>query len=132
MTFKSFLTISALTLSALTWNSVTHSSQEISDQTAFTTLINSSAPVIAKFSAPWCGPCKQMAPMFEDISNQAQYNSIKFVKVDTDKASQLANTYNIRSVPTTIFFKNGKEVGRISGAPSRSEFTNKIKTYFAV
>jgi len=131
MTFKSFLTISALSLSALTWNSATRSSYEISDQTVFTTAINSS-PAIVKFSAAWCGPCKQMAPMFEEVSNQAQYQTIKFIKVDTDKASPLANMYNIRSVPTTIFFKNGKEVGRISGAPSRNDFINKIRSYFAI
>ena len=132
MTFKSFFTISALTLSALTWNSVTHSAQEISTMAQFNAeVIASPKPVVVKFSAPWCGPCKTMAPMFEAVSKEAAFQGVKFVQVNTD-TSPIASSYNVRSVPTTIFFKNGKEVGRINGGPSKTEFVNKIKSYFAI
>jgi len=124
MTFKSFFTLTVLTVSALIYNSTNAATQELSDQT-FNNFINSST-VIVKFSAPWCGPCKQMAPMFEEVSNQ--YPNIKFGKIDTDRCSQTANRFNVRSVPTTIFFKNGKEIKRINGAPSRPDFINTIKS----
>lgn len=132
MTFKSFFAVTALTLSALTWNSFTYSAtQEISNATALTTLINSSTPTVVKFSAAWCGPCKQMAPMFEAVSNEPAMQGVKFVKIDIDKCT-IGSSFNVRSVPTTIFFKNGKELGRINGAPTKHEFVNKIKSYFAI
>lgn len=130
MTFKSFFAVLALTLSTLTWNA--YSAQEIGDIDHLTGIIGSQKPVVVKFSAAWCGPCKQMAPMFEAVSNDSTFKDVKFFKVDIDRARTLASKYNVQSIPTTIFFKNGKEVGRINGAPKKQDFVNKIKSYCGV
>lgn len=129
MTFKSFFAVSALTLSTLTWNLTTHSTQEISTQAQLDEVIKSPM-VVVKFSAPWCGPCKQMAPIFEDVSKTM--TNVQFIKVDTDKSPTIASKYGVQSIPTTIFFKNGNDVGRINGKPSQHEFVGKIKSYFSL
>lgn len=132
MTFKSFFAVSALTLSTLSFTTQMYSAQELSTMAQFNTeVIASPKPVVVKFSAPWCGPCKQMAPMFDAVSQDAAFQNVKFVTVNTD-TSAIASSYNVRSVPTTIFFKNGKEVGRISGAPTKQEFVSKIKTFLGI
>lgn len=125
MTFKSFLAVSALTLTTLAWNS--YSAQEISTMNELNRILGMQKPVVVKFSAQWCGPCRQFEPIFNSVS--AQQSNVEFVKVDIDRSKDIASKYNVRSIPTTIFFKNGREVGRINGAPSKGEFINKIKSY---
>lgn len=70
-------------------------------------------PVIVDFWASWCGPCQQMAPVYNEIA--AQSPQLLFAKVNTEKAPQVSRDANIRSIPTLIFFHQGKEVDRISG-----------------
>ncbi len=76
---------------------------------------NSTAPVIVDFWAPWCGPCRMMAPNFEQASRQLA-PKVQFVKVNTEENPQISAQYGIRSIPTMIVFKNGAEVERTSGA----------------
>ncbi|MGE0561372.1 MAG: thioredoxin [Flavobacteriales bacterium] len=80
----------------------------------FTDLIKGETPVLVDFYATWCGPCKMMSPILEDVSSQIK-GKAKVLKIDIDKNPQAASYYNVRSVPTLILFKKGKQVWRQSG-----------------
>lgn len=70
-------------------------------------VLNSDTPVVVDFYAPWCGPCKMLAPVLEKVAGEFDGN-VKFVKVNVDDAPALAATYNITGVPTIILFKDGR------------------------
>ena len=72
-------------------------------------------PVLADFWAPWCGPCRAMAPHFESAARQLQ-SSFLFVKINTEEAPALAARIGIRAIPTLVLFKDGAEAKRVSGA----------------
>lgn len=72
-------------------------------------------PVVVDFWAPWCGPCRAMAPHFERAAKELK-DRVRLVKVNTEEAQGLAARYNIRAIPTLVLFKDGVEVKRASGA----------------
>jgi thioredoxin 2 len=72
-------------------------------------------PVLADFWAPWCGPCRAMAPHFERAAQELK-DRVRLVKVNTEDAPGLAARYNIRAIPTLVLFRNGVEEKRMSGA----------------
>ncbi|KAK3053246.1 Thioredoxin-like protein 1 [Extremus antarcticus] len=87
----------------------------------FTTILQSSRIVVADFWADWCGPCKTIAPLYEQLSAQlSRPDLITFTKVDTDTQKEIAQTYNISAMPTFLIFKGGREFKRIRGADPKA------------
>jgi len=79
---------------------------------------------VKKFSASWCGPCKALKPVFEEVKNG--FLNVKFEDIDVDENFELASQYGVRSVPTVVIEKNGVEVERFLGVQSKLAYVNVI------
>ena len=91
----------------------------------FNELIKGHKPVVVDFYADWCGPCKTMAPILKEVKSSIQ-DRATIIKIDVDKAQDLAAAYGIRAIPTLLIFKDGKEQWRRSGVCPPDELRNKI------
>ena len=89
----------------------------------FKDIVNSEIPVLVDFSAEWCGPCKMMHPILEQVKGELG-DKVKIVKIDVDKNQSLAAAYNVRGVPTLMIFKNGKQLWRESGVRQAGELVS--------
>lgn len=90
-------------------------------KTSFSDLIkNAETPVLVDFWAPWCGPCKMMAPALKGVA-QTHQGKLKVLKINVDENPQIAQHYQISGIPTLILFKDGKIVNRQSGAMSEPQ-----------
>lgn len=89
-------------------------------------VLSSSLPVVVDFFATWCGPCKAMSPIFDELSQEYK-EKVKFVKIDVDQNQDLASQYNIFSIPTFLIFKDGKVVNQLTGAIGKDGITNALK-----
>ncbi len=94
----------------------------------FGDLIRSNALVLVDFYADWCGPCKTLSPILENVSKQVG-NQIRIVKIDVDKNPGIANKLNVRGVPTLVLYKSGDQVWRQSGVIPENELIKLITSY---
>lgn len=100
---------------------------ETSEATFDADVLKSNVPVIVDFWAPWCGPCKMLAPVLDEIATE-QASRVKVVKVNVDENSALASQYKIQGIPTLLYFANGEPRGQIVGVGSKKAILGKLDT----
>ncbi len=96
-------------------------------QDQFEKLINQEKLVVVDYTATWCGPCRLIAPIIDQLAEDYQ-GKAEVVKVDLDQNKGNAKQYKIRSIPTVLIFKNGQEVERIVGRATYEQFSNALET----
>jgi thioredoxin 1 len=102
---------------------------DVTDNSFQAEVLENDTPVLVDFWAPWCGPCRLVAPVMEEIANER--DDIRVVKVNTDENQQTAVQYQIISIPTMILFKNGQEVHRVIGVRRRKELEAELQPALA-
>ncbi|MBV6624978.1 MAG: thioredoxin [Rivularia sp. (in: Bacteria)] len=106
------------------------SASQVTDSTFKQEVLDSEVPVLVDFWAPWCGPCRMVAPVVEEISSQYE-GQIKVVKVNTDENPNVASQYGIRSIPTLMIFKGGQKVDMVVGAVPKTTLANTLEKYLS-
>jgi len=104
------------------------SAAQVTDSTFKQEVLESEAPVLVDFWAPWCGPCRMVAPVVDEISEQYD-GKVKVVKVNTDENPSVASQYGIRSIPTLMIFKGGQRVDMVVGAVPKTTLANTLEKY---
>ena len=98
---------------------------EIDDNSFESEVLKSEKPVLVDFWAPWCGPCKAIAPVVEDLAN-AFSDKVKFAKCNVDNSPATPSKYGIKAIPTLIFFKEGNVVEQITGMVAKSKLEDAL------
>jgi thioredoxin 1 len=99
--------------------------KQVTDSTFDAEVLKSSIPVLVDFWAEWCGPCRMVAPVVEEVSRQYE-GRVKFAKVDVDSNQRIATQYQIRSIPSLYLFKDGRVAGQIVGAVPKQQITTAL------
>ena len=100
----------------------------VNDQTFEQDVLKSDVPVLVDFWAPWCGPCRMIAPLIDQLAEEYA-GKLKAVKLNTDESPSIATEYGIRSIPTVMIFKDGKKMDTVIGAVPKSTLTGTIEKY---
>lgn len=99
--------------------------KEVTDTTFESEVVNARTPVLIDFYAQWCGPCKMMAPIIDEVAKDFE-GKLKVVKVDVDESGETAAAFGVTAMPTFVVFKNGQEVWRRMGAAPKSAFVHEL------
>ena len=103
-----------------------HAAMVANEDNFDTLVLGSDKPVLVDFWAPWCGPCRQMAPVIEELAHEFEGRAV-VAKVNTDDNPALAKRYNVTGIPAFIFFKDGREVDRLGGSGTpKEQFAEKL------
>ena len=98
---------------------------DTSDATFSSDVLDHDTPVLVDFWAPWCGPCRMVAPIVEELAEDYD-GRVKFVKLNTDENPMVAGQYGIRSIPTLLVFKDGEKVGEIIGFRPKGDLSKRL------
>ena len=101
---------------------------EVNDSNFETEVKNSETPVLVDFWAPWCGPCRKISPIIDDLASEYE-GKVKVVKVNTDENMKLTQEFSISGIPSILIFKNGEAVERLVGLMQKNQLVSNLEKY---
>jgi thioredoxin 1 len=105
--------------------------KELNETNFVDEVLNSKVPVLVDFWAEWCGPCRMLSPVIEELAKQYDEQKIKIYKLNVDENPKIAAKYGIMAIPTVIIFKDGKPVEQITGVRNKKEYIELIERYIS-